>query len=77
MDIVPSKRKEEKMKKTIKKEGNEERPVLEVITNGLPDLSLMPSEELNVLCGLNRVIDEIIHQKSTCGRADESTSGTK
>lgn len=66
------------MKKTIKKEGNEEHPTLEVKTNGLPDLSLMPPEELNMLaCGLDRVIDEIVHQKSTCGRADDSTSGAE
>lgn len=66
------------MKETIKKEGNEERPALEVKTNGFPDLSLMSPEELNMFaCGLNRVIDEIIHQKSTFGRADESTSGVK
>lgn len=52
------------MKQTIKKEEGEERPALEVTTNGLPDLSLMPPEELNMLaCGLDRIIDEIICQK--------------
>ena len=60
------------MKETIKKERDEKRPALEVKTNGLPDLSLMPKEELNMLaCGLDRVIDEIIHQK----RADKISNG--
>ena len=49
------------MKKTIKKEGNEERPTLEVKTNGLPNLSLMSPEELNMLaCGLDKIMSKIL-----------------
>ena len=45
----------------VKKEGNEERSTLEAKTNGLPDLSLMPPEELNMLaCGLDKIISKIL-----------------
>lgn len=48
------------MKTSIKKQRDEERPILEVKTNGLPDLSLMPKEELDLLAsGYARVISEL------------------
>ena len=60
------------MKKTIKKEGNEERPTLEVKTNGLPDLSLMPPEELNMLaCGLDKIISKILKRNKYSGKGNQ------
>lgn len=60
------------MKKTIKKEGNEEHPALEVKTNGLPDLSLMPKEELDLLAsGYARIINELIKSPSPLDKSND------
>lgn len=53
------------MRKNIKKQRDDECPVLEVRINGLPDLSLMASDELNMLAyGLDRTIDELARQET-------------
>ena len=70
--IVPSKKKEGKMKTFIKKQRDEERPTLEVKTNGLPDLSLMPKEELDLLAsGYARIINELIKSPSPLDKSND------
>ena len=60
------------MKTSIKKQRDEERPILEVKTNGLPDLSLMPKEALDLLASnYAHILSELADKNSLDNLCDE------